>query len=103
MRDLAGDADFAVKTLEQALVLRGLFGQELQRHRLAEGEVGSAVDFAHAAAAQQSDDAIASAQQGAREKAAFVDVGGGRDVRGVSVTQVAATAYVTPTNPATCP
>ena len=71
-----------MKTLEQALVLRGLFGQELQRHRLAEGEVGSAVDFAHAAAAQQSDDAIASAQQGAREKAAFVDVGGGRDVRG---------------------
>jgi hypothetical protein len=34
MRDLAGDADFAVKTLEQALVLRGLFGQELQRHGL---------------------------------------------------------------------
>src|ERR1022692_1943258 len=62
--------------------MRGRFGQELQRHGLSQGEVGSTVDFAHAAAAQQSDDAIASAQQGAREKAAFVDVGGGRDVRG---------------------
>ena len=81
MRDLAGDADFAVKTLEQALVLRGLFGQELQRHRLAEGEVGSAVDFAHAAAAEQPDDAVASAQQRAGNEAAFVDIGGGRDVR----------------------
>jgi hypothetical protein len=41
MRDLAGDADFAVKTLEQALVLRGLFGQELQRHGLGNFSCGA--------------------------------------------------------------
>ena len=81
MRDLAGDADFAVKALQQVLVLRGFLGQELQRHGLAQREVGGAIDFAHAAAAQQSDDAVASAQQRAGEEAAFVDVGRRRDVR----------------------
>ena len=81
MRDLAGDADFGVKPLQPVLVLRGFRGQELQRHGLAQGKIGGAIDFAHAAPAEQSDDAIASAQQRAGDEAAFIDVGGGRDVR----------------------
>ena len=56
-------------------------GQELERHGLAQHQVGGAIDFAHAAAAQQSDDAIAAAQQRAGDEAAFVDVGRRRDVR----------------------
>jgi hypothetical protein len=81
LRNLAGDASLAVKPLEQALVLGGLFGQKLERDGLAQGEIGGAVDFAHAAAAQQPDDAVASAHQSGGEEAAFVDIGGGRDAR----------------------
>ena len=51
MRDLAGDADFAVEAFEQSRLLRRGFGQELQRHGLVELEVGGAIDLAHAAAA----------------------------------------------------
>ena len=87
--DLAGDADFAMEAFEQALIARGLFGQEFQRDGLAEREVGGAIDFAHAAAAEQGDDAIAAAEQRAGEEAAFVfdggsdagDLVGGRDCR----------------------
>src|SRR6185369_12022837 len=62
VRYQARHADFAVETLEQALIARRLFGEELQRYRLSQGEIGSAVDFAHPAAPQQADDAIAPAE-----------------------------------------
>ena len=80
MRDLARHAHLAVEAFEQPLVLGGLLGQEFQRHRLAERQVGGAIDLAHAAAAQQSDDAVAPAQQRSRDEAAFV--GAGRRRRG---------------------
>ena len=72
MRHQARHAHFAVEAFQQALVARGLLGQEFQGDGLAEREIGGAIDFAHAAAAQQRDDAIASAKQGAGKKAAFV-------------------------------
>ena len=48
-------------------------GQELERDRLAELQVVGAVDLAHAAAAEQADDAIAAAEDRARREAPVVD------------------------------
>src|SRR6185369_1229405 len=70
MGNLAGDADFSVKAFEQARVAGGGFGQEFQCDRLAEGKIGGAVDFAHPAFAEESDDAVASTEQRARNEAA---------------------------------
>ena len=64
VRDLARHAHLAVEALQQTRV-RGRFRrQEFQRHRLAQHQIGGAIDLAHAAAAQQADDAVAAAQQG---------------------------------------
>ena len=79
--DLARHAHLAVESLQQPLVLGGFFGQEFQRHRLAQHQVGGAIDFAHAAAAQQADDAIPPAQQRAGDEAAFVYNRCGSDLR----------------------
>ena len=77
MGDLAGDADFTVETLEGALVVGAGIGQELESDGLGEREIGGAVDFAHAAAAEQGDDAVASGDQGAGDEAAFIGGGEG--------------------------
>ena len=50
-------------------------GQEFERDRLGQRQVGRAVHFAHAAAAQQGDDPVAPRDQSARNEAAFVDGG----------------------------
>ena len=55
--------------------MRGFFGQEFQRDGLAQRQVRGAVDFAHAAAAQQSEDAVTAAEQRAGKEAAFVLTG----------------------------
>ena len=51
MRDLACDADFSVEPLQHAFG-DTRFGQELECHYLRKREVGGAIDFAHAAAAE---------------------------------------------------
>jgi hypothetical protein len=61
-----------MKALKQALIARRLFGEELQRHRLSQRQVGSAIDLAHTAAPQKADDAVASAEQRPGDEAAFV-------------------------------
>ena len=48
------------------------FGQELQRDRLIEREIVGAVHFAHAAAAEQRDQAVAAGDDGARAQAGSV-------------------------------
>src|SRR5205085_5399894 len=58
VRHMARDADFAVKARQGRAVRRQAFGEQLQGDRLRELEVVGAVDFAHAAAAQQADDAV---------------------------------------------
>ena len=80
--DLARDADFVVEAGEGAIVGGGGFGEEFQGDGLAESEVGGAVDFAHAAAAQESGDAIAAGHDGAWKEAAFIDAGGGTEAGG---------------------
>ena len=81
VRDLAGDAHFTVEALQQTGVGRGFRGQEFEGHRLAQHHIGSAIDFAHAAAAEQPDNAVAAAQQGARHEPAFIRGGGRSDLR----------------------
>ena len=48
--------------------------QKLQRHRRAKRETVGAIDLAHAAAAEQADDAVARRDQGARCERAMIDV-----------------------------
>ena len=59
MRHLARDAHFADEALAADRVAREIAREKLQRDRLAEFEVVGAVHLAHAAAAEQADDAIA--------------------------------------------
>ena len=82
MGHLARDADFVIETREGAIVGGGGFGQEFQGDRLAEREIGGAVDFAHAAAAQQSRDTIAAGHDGTGQKAAFIHTAGGTQAGG---------------------
>ncbi len=71
MRDLARDADLIVETGQRGGIARGHFGQELERDFLPEREVVRAIDFAHAAAAEERDDAITTGEQRAGQEAAF--------------------------------
>ena len=80
--DLARDADFVVEAREGTIVGGGDLGEEFQGYRLAEGQVGGAIDFAHAAASQESRDAVAGGHHGARHEAAFIDGAGGAEARG---------------------
>jgi hypothetical protein len=73
VRDAAGDPNFVLESLEHAFVTSGFFGQELHRYRLTKRQVVSAIDFAHATFAEQSDDSITSGDQAAREESAFAD------------------------------
>jgi len=73
MRDLAGDADLIVETREDAFIAGCDFREKLEGDGLAEGEVCGAIDFAHAAAAEESGDAVTAADNGSGEEAALVD------------------------------
>ena len=78
MRDLARDADFIVEARQRGWIARGHFGQELERDLLAQREIVRAIHFAHAAAAEQRDDAVAIGQQRTGQEAAFVQRTGRR-------------------------
>jgi len=62
MRDLPRDADLLAKAGQVAGVSRDALGQELQRDRMIQLEVIGAVNLAHAAAPQQTNDPIARSQ-----------------------------------------
>src|ERR1017187_4877548 len=81
MGNLACDADFGVEARQHALIGSGLFGKELDGNGLRELEVVGAVDFAHAAAAQETQNAVTVGQEGAGGEAAFVDGCGRRGGR----------------------
>ena len=63
MRDRARDAHLVVELRQARGVGVSVVGQELQRDRLFELEVVGAIDLAHAAAAEQRDDAVAAGEQ----------------------------------------
>ncbi len=64
---------------ECAVIGGGDLGEEFQGYGLAEGQVGGAVDLAHAAASQQSGDAVARGHHGAGQEAAFIDGAAGAE------------------------
>src|SRR5947209_20388652 len=59
MRHLAGDTHFAMEALHGVDILREIPGKKFKSDRLAQPEIVRAIDFAHAAFAQQTNDAIA--------------------------------------------
>ena len=72
MRDTTRDPHFIAKAFEQAFIAGRLIGQKLQRNGLSESEIVSAINLAHAAFAQQCDDAVPRCHQPARKEASFV-------------------------------
>src|ERR1019366_1634408 len=72
MRDLAGGAHLAVEAFEQAGMVRRRRGQELQRDGLVELEIDGSVDLAHAAAAEESEYAVALAESGSGGEEGFI-------------------------------
>ena len=65
MGDLPREPDFLMEARQPVGAMRDLLRQELERDGLSELQVFSSIDFAHAAAAQQADDAVAAGQHGA--------------------------------------
>ena len=84
VRHLARGADLVAEAGRGLGVVGEGFGQKLESHGLFQREVVGAVDFPHAALAQEGHDAKASGQQGARRKASFTIAGSvaGRGPRG---------------------
>ena len=70
MRDAASNPHFVAKALQRAFVAHRL-GQKLERHLLAEGQIVGAIDLAHSAASEKSNQAVASGNQPAGNKASF--------------------------------
>jgi len=70
--DLSGKADLCAEAREAGGVGREVGRQELQRNRLAEGQVVRAVHLAHAAAPGEGDDPVAAGQDGTGHEAGLV-------------------------------
>ena len=66
MRHLARYANFVVEAGKSAVVAGCGFRKKLERYGLAQREVGGAIDFAHAASAQESGDTVAPGDYNAR-------------------------------------
>ena len=73
VRDLTCDAHFTMKTRERRAVTQEVFGKKLQRNRLAQLEIIGAVNFAHAAFAEQPDDAVTIGEDGAGYEPRVID------------------------------
>jgi hypothetical protein len=73
----ARDANFTPEPFQQSRIVRCLFRQKFQCHRLSECEVVSTIDFPHPALPKQSNDAIATRQQRSGQKPARVKQGAG--------------------------
>jgi hypothetical protein len=71
MRDLARNPDLAVETFEQPGIAGGGFREKLQGYRLVELEIDGAIDLAHAASADQTENAVAIGQDRSGVKAPF--------------------------------
>ena len=59
VRDLPGNADFGMEASKRGSVLRKRYREEFDSDRLIKLEVFGAIDFAHAAATRQRNDAVA--------------------------------------------
>jgi hypothetical protein len=72
VRDLPRDPHFTAESFHQARIERRGFRQKLQRNLLRELQVVGAIDLAHATTSQQTEDAIALAEDDANRKTAVV-------------------------------
>ena len=73
MRHLTRNADLAMKASQCPAISQETIGKKLERDRLAQFEIVGAIDFAHAAFAQQANDPITLGQNCARHEARIVD------------------------------
>ena len=73
MGDLSREPNFLMEECQPICAMRDLLRQELQSDGLAELQVVSSIDFAHPAAAQQTDDAVAAGQDRARNELRAVE------------------------------
>ena len=78
MRHLPRHPHFGVQLRQPRRIAIDFLRQELQRDRLPELEVVGAIDLAHAAAPEASDDAVAAVEEGAGREAAVIDRVGAR-------------------------
>jgi hypothetical protein len=86
MRNLTRRPYFPVKARERRAIGRKCFGQKLQSDGLAQFEIICAIDFAHAAASQETDDAIASGERSAgREPRVVNRIKRGGGTRGIDI------------------
>ena len=82
VRDLPCHPHLVVELHQARRIVIEVRRQELERYRLRELQVVSAIDLAHAAAAEASDDAVPAAEHRAKRKASVVDgVRGGQPSR----------------------
>jgi hypothetical protein len=81
MRDLPREPDLGVELRQPRGIAVDALGQELERDRLPEFEIVRAVDLAHPAASEPSDDAVAVVEHGAGREPSVIDVAGRRPVR----------------------
>jgi hypothetical protein len=73
MRDLPREPNFPMEACQPIGVVCDFAWQELERHGLSKLHVFSSIDLAHAAAAEQVDDAIAARQHRAWNKLRTVE------------------------------
>jgi len=72
---LPRDPDFVIKPGQHAGIFSRGFGKKFESHGLAETQVVRAINFAHSAFAQASENPVALRDLTARRKTAFVKIG----------------------------
>jgi hypothetical protein len=73
MRNLSRDANLVMELGEPRRIALQIDWKELQRDGLPETQVVSAVDLAHAAAPEETNNSVSFAENGTRRKAPMVD------------------------------
>ena len=73
VRDLPCHAHLAMKARQRRAIAQQVFRKKLECDRLSEFQIVSAIDFAHAAFAEQADDAIAIGEDGSGNEARVVN------------------------------
>jgi hypothetical protein len=78
MRNSPREPNLIAKTLQQSFIFARLFGKKLERNRLPQRQIIGAINFSHAAATQQCNDAIPPSQQASRKKSSLSQQTAGR-------------------------
>jgi hypothetical protein len=68
MRHPSGEANLIAESLQQSLIPACIFRKEFERNRLAQRQIIGAINFSHATATEQCNDAITASQQASGKK-----------------------------------